>query len=288
MKKILITGSNGFIGSALKSKLISLRHEILELNATNGNIADKEVFNKYGEENIFHIFHLAAKTFVPDSWADTFEFYNTNVIGTENVLEFCRKKEISLTFVSAYLYGKPEKLPISENDRVAPNNPYAHSKYLAEQLCEFYAREFGIKITIVRPFNVYGIGQDEKFLIPLIIRQALFEEVIKVKDLYPKRDYIFLDDLVDALILSMNSASNFCIYNIGSGCSLSVKDIIETVKEILSTDKPVISESTIRKNEISDVVADISKARNELNWFPRHSFNEGISKIINYYRNGVK
>ena len=96
------------------------------------------------------------------------------------------------------MYGIPKKLPVSEDDDILPNNPYAHSKYLAEQLCEFYAKEFKLKITIIRPFNVYGIGQKEEFLMPLIIKQVLNDETIKVQNINPKRDYIYLDNLINA------------------------------------------------------------------------------------------
>jgi len=282
MKKILITGSSGFIGSALKLKLSSIGYEILEFNTKVGNISDKNIFNGYQTEGIAYVFHLAAKTYVPDSWTDTFDFYNTNVIGTENVLEFCRRKEIPLTFVSSYLYGQPEKLPISESHIIVPNNPYAHSKYLAEQLCEFYAKEFGVNTVIIRPFNAYGVGQSGKFLIPSVIRQAIAGDEIKVKDLTPRRDYIYIDDLIDALVLTMRSLKRFSVYNIGSGYSVSVKDVIDTVQSILGTDKKVIADNIIRKNEINDVIADISKAKKELGWYPSLTFYDGIKRMIEY------
>ncbi|MFY4804662.1 NAD-dependent epimerase/dehydratase family protein, partial [Aliarcobacter butzleri] len=84
-----------------------------------------------------------------------------------------------LTFVSTYLYGVPEKLPISENDEIKSNNPYAHSKYLAEELCRFYSDYYNVKVTIARPFNVFGKNQKDIFLIPLIIKQVLYADVIK-------------------------------------------------------------------------------------------------------------
>lgn len=280
MKTILITGSNGFIGSALKQRLLLDNCNILEINS-KADIADSSKFNYFDHKHIDHIFHLAAKTFVPDSWKKPQDFYHTNVLGTGNVVEFCRQKSASLTFISAYLYGQPDKLPISEDCQIRPNNPYAHSKYLAEQLCEFYANEFGVRTVIIRPFNVFGIGQNNKFLIPHIIGQALSEDKkIIVKDLTPKRDYVYLDDLIDALILSIASLKSFAVYNIGSGYSLSVKEIINIVQSELATNKEVVSENEVRSNEISDVVADISRSDKELGWYPKHSFHQGIKKII--------
>lgn len=280
MNKILITGSQGFLGSALKRKIIASGLPVLELDAVHGDISNETVFDHYKDEDISHLFHLAGKTFVPDSWERPYEFYRTNVMGTANVLEFCRKKRIALTYVSAYLYGHPECLPIPEKHPIAPNNPYAHSKYLAEQLCEFHAKHFKIKITILRPFNIYGVGQNKLFLIPHIIHQALYEDVIKVKDLLPKRDYVYLDDVVEALILTRNAAVDFSVYNIGAGYSLSVQEIIETVQKILGTNKPIRSDNIVRQNELADVIADISRARQELQWQPRCSFHDGIKKIL--------
>jgi nucleoside-diphosphate-sugar epimerase len=281
VKKVLITGSNSFIGRALAQRLLD-NFRILEVNSDMDISADNS-FNDFENEKIDHIFHLAAKTFVPDSWKQTASFYRVNVLGTVNVLEFCRQKSIPLTFVSAYLYGQPAKLPIAENEAIQSNNPYAHSKYLAEQVCEFYAREFGVKTVIIRPFNVYGSGQSEKFLIPYIIRQALEQNEITVNDLAPRRDYVYIDDLIDALVLSMAPREQFAVYNIGSGYSLSVTDVIKTVQSEIGTDKKVVSHNDVRKNEIDDVVADISKAKKDMGWSPKYSFAEGIKNIIKHH-----
>ncbi|MBE7445045.1 MAG: NAD-dependent epimerase/dehydratase family protein [Planctomycetia bacterium] len=279
---ILITGSRGFIGSALKAKLINLHFDIIEVNSQKGGINNPKTFEGLLSQDITHVFHLAGKTFVPDSWKIPDTYFTTNVFGTQNVLEFCRKYKISLTFVSAYVYGKPETLPIAENCTIRPNNPYAQSKYLAEHLCRFYAQEFNLKVNIIRPFNAYGIGQDKRFLIPSIINQALHDNAIILHDLSPKRDYIYLSDLIDALILSMTYIQNASVYNIGSGNSISVKDIVSTVQKILGTDKPVISKEMPRKNEIFNIIADITKANKELNWYPRHSFRDGLKQIVEY------
>ena len=128
-----------------------------------------------------------ARTFVPDSWDDPQAFCQTNVLGTVNVLEFCRKKRIPMTYVSAYVYGHPDSLPIARDSAIRPSNPYALTKRLAEEACEFYASAYDLPVTTIRPFNVYGIGQAEHFLIPAIISQALDSgEKIVVKDLAPE------------------------------------------------------------------------------------------------------
>lgn len=281
MEQILITGSNGFIGSKLKSRLIELNYDIIEVNSSDGDISDFNSIKNINFENISHVFHLAAKTFVPDSWINPQEYYKVNSFGTLNVLELCKRYNKSLTFISSYIYGQPESLPVSEEHKLNPNNPYAHSKFMSEQFCEFYAKQFNVDITVIRPFNVYGLGQNKKFLIPLIIDQAMNNNEIKIKDLSPKRDYVFLEDLIEALILTINK-KGYSIYNIGSGYSISVKQVIETVQKVFNINKKVISDEIERKNEILDVVADIKKAKEELNWYPKYSFEDGIKEIIDY------
>ncbi len=276
---ILLTGASGFIGRALKKRFLANGHSLLELNSENGGVTNPDLFQAMAGKEISHVFHLAGKTFVPDSWDDPAGFFSTNVAGTQNVLEFCRQQKVGLTFVSAYLYGQPGRLPISENCPIRPNNPYAQSKHLAEQLCGFYAREFGVKVNIIRPFNVYGDGQQDRFLIPTIIKQAREQATIVLKDLEPRRDYVFLEDLVDALVATLGCSEQYAVFNIGSGYSLSVREVVETVQMALGTDKPVRDEGVIRTNEISDVVADIRRARAGLGWKPRTGFSEGIQAI---------
>ncbi|MFH2058524.1 MAG: NAD(P)-dependent oxidoreductase [Pseudomonadota bacterium] len=280
MKNILITGASGFIGSALKTEIENSIYNVLTFNSSDGDISQTNLADFYGSTDIDHIFHLAAKTFVPKSWVEPIEFYRTSIMGTQQVLELCREKKISLTYVSSYLYGTPEKLPISETHRIKPNNPYSHSKYLTEELCKFYSEYFDVKITIIRPFNIFGHNQDSNFLIPHIINQVKNSDVIKVKDLEPKRDYIFMDDLIWALKKTINIKKNFSVFNLGSGHELSVQQIIDVIQKVANTDKKVISENIQRRNEINSVVADITKAKNELDWHPRYDFEQGIRKIF--------
>lgn len=280
MKSILVTGANGFIGSALIKSLESLGFNIIRFNSLNGDISNYNFLKEYENTDIYHMFHLAAKTFVPDSWENPLEFYKTSVLGTGQILELCRHKNIPLTFVSAYLYGLPEKLPITEDATIKSNNPYAHSKYLAEELCRFYSEYYNVKVTIARPFNIFGKNQKSMFLIPFIIKQILNDNTIKVKDLYPKRDYIYLDDLINGLVKTIDNKKQFSIYNFGSGKELSVHEIIDIAQKIAGTNKEIISEKEERQNEIMNVVADISKAKRELGWEPKFSFEDGIKEII--------
>lgn len=280
MKKVLVTGANGFIGKKLCLELTNSGYQVFTLNSSDGDISDPDIFQYIPSEDIKHVFHLAARSFVPQSWEKSLEYYRANVIGTQNVLEYCRKKGAALTFISSFVYGSDLKLPVSESHKIEPANPYAHSKYLAEQLCEFYHKNFGVKVSIIRPFNIYGPGQKESFLVPHIIQQAKYASEIRVKTLDPKRDMVFLDDLVNALLLTIPLKDVFAIFNIGSGYSLSVREIIETIQRVMGTNKPIESEKAVRKNEIPEVVADIQYVKEKMKWEPHYSFEEGIKKIV--------
>ncbi|NNC85361.1 MAG: NAD(P)-dependent oxidoreductase [Bacteroidia bacterium] len=283
MKHILVTGSNGFIGSSLTRHLSQLGYKICEHNLSDGDISKDGSLRFCEDLKIDHVFHLAARTFVPDSWTHPQEFIRSNVLGTGQVLEFCRKTGAALTYISAYLYGAPESLPITENTPLKPNNPYALSKCMAEEQVEFYAKQYKVRSCIIRPFNIYGIGQDSNFLIPHVIHQVLHEKNIHVKDLEPKRDYVYLDDLVEALAKTVQYKKEFGVFNISSGNSFSVKDIIDVVQKLAGTNKEIVSEKQTRRNEIMDTRADNSLAKNELKWEPYHSFEEGMKKCLDFY-----
>lgn len=281
MSKILVTGASGFIGRALVSRLKAQGWDVVPVDSADGDIASRETLAKFAQQDIAHVFHLAGKTFVPDSWDDPQAFCQTNVLGTVNALEFCRKHRIPMTYVSAYVYGHPDSLPIGEDSAIRPSNPYALTKRLAEEACEFYASAYDLPVTTIRPFNVYGIGQAENFLIPAIISQALNDgEKIVVKDLAPKRDYVYLEDLVTALLATLGKPGGYRVYNIGSGVSLSVQEVIDAIQGIAVTRKKVVCDNAVRANELMDVVADISKAGNELGWRPEFTFHAGIENII--------
>lgn len=278
MSKVLITGSSGFIGKKLCS-LLEKNHELIRLSSADGDISDPSLFKNI--EKVDYVFHLAARSFVPASWKETTDFIDANVLGTTNVLEFCRRTEASITFVSSYVYGPPEHLPIKENHPVKPNNPYALSKVLAEQVCKFYSEFHGTPVTIIRPFNIYGPGQSDVFLIPKIIDQIKRNNKIELMDLSPKRDYVFLDDFLNALILTLqNREKRYKVFNVGSGVSYSVKEVVDIIQKVAKTELEVISLEKPRNEELNNVYADITSIKNDLNWYPTISLKKGIEKIF--------
>jgi nucleoside-diphosphate-sugar epimerase len=226
------------------------------------------------------LFHLASRSFVPDSWEDPEQFIEENVALMLNMLNYCRLNSVPLIYISAYIYGHQTALPISEAAIIQPSNPYAQSKYVCEQLCEFYVRVYSLDVTILRPFNVYGPGQDKKFLIPEIIGQVRKGERVLVNSFKPKRDYIYVEDVVEAIVVASGKIGGLQTYNLGTGTSNSVKDIIRNIENILGIKIHCKERGIIRNNEIKNVVADISNGLEALGWRPVFGLREGLSRML--------
>jgi len=274
----VVTGAGGFIGQALCATLRSKGWNVLPLTSANGDVAAHGAWEALPPARV--VFHLAGRSFVPDSWMRGPDFVNVNVAGTEHALAYCRQHGARLVLASAYVYGIPQRLPIQESDPASPNNPYALTKRLAEQLCEFAAQYQGVVATALRIFNVFGPGQRAEFLVPKVLQQVEAGREIRLLDLTPRRDYIYLSDVVDAFVKAGDVSAGFHIVNVGSGKSLSVAEIVDKIQVVAGTRLPVVSDSIERRQEIPDVVADISLAQQVLGWRPQLSFEDGIKQIL--------
>ena len=277
--KILITGYSGFIGTYLQKRLKQTQHELVLADITNGiDICDWQQVKRF--EGIDIAIHLANLSFIPASYNEPKKFYETNYLSTLNMLELCRLQNAKMIYFSSYMYGHPQYQPIDENHPIQAYNPYSQTKVICESLCEGYNRDFKVPITIFRPFNIYGKGQNPEFLIPSIIQQAQNGKII-IKDDRPKRDYIHVEDIVEAIIAAIdNQTDKFEKFNLGTGKSYSVKEIIEIVRGFFNSDIEYICTHEIRENEVLDTVADISKVKNELHWQPKISIREGLKKML--------
>jgi nucleoside-diphosphate-sugar epimerase len=202
-----------------------------------------------------------------------------------NGLVACRRSNVPMVFVSSYVYGKPRSLPIAEDHPLQPLNPYSHSKILAESAVRYYQSQFGVRATVVRPFNIYGPGQDGRFLLPSIIRQAVDPaiEQITVRDLRPRRDFIHVRDLV-ALLMAAIARVEDGVFNAGSGTSFAVGEAVAAVNAVLARPKPVECTREERREEVLDVVADVSRAARELGWKPHVAFCDGIRETVEWAR----
>lgn len=278
MRIIAVTGSSGFIGKHLVNALIRNKKNVIELDIDKGfNLLKEEDIQRVPKFDI--IVHLAAKSFVPLSFEKPWEFYHHNYTLTLNVLELARLNNAKVIFVSSYLYGVPEYLPIDENHPLKPHNPYAQTKLICEKLCEGYNRDFNIPIIILRPFNLYGPGQNENFLLPTIIKQAKNGKIV-LKDPRPKRDFVYIDDVANCFIKAIeNDSLAFDIFNIGYGKSYSVQEIVEFVNHFYNNGLEIEYAKEERNFEVMDTVADVSKVRKVLGWTPKVDLFSGIKKL---------
>jgi nucleoside-diphosphate-sugar epimerase len=178
-----------------------------------------------------------------------------------------------------FLLSDPIHQPIAESVALVAKNPYALSKKLAEEACQFFADRFGICVTILRPFNIYGPGQSDAFLVPTIVNQLKGGKEVRVKDLEPRRDYVYILDVVEAMVKAVACELGFSVFNVGSGASHSVADLIQIIQDVWGTDLPVRSDGVRRKDEVMDTVADITLAAQKLGWKPRFTLRQGIEDL---------
>ena len=278
MSTIAVTGSSGFLGSHLVQALLKMGHFVYEIDFTTGF----DLTNLSSIENIPRfdiIIHLAARSFVPLSFELPMMFYRDNYLSTLHTLELARKHKAKVIYFSSYLYGNPNYLPIDEKHPLFPHNPYAQSKMICEKLCEGYNRDFTVPVIIFRPFNIYGQNQNASFLIPSIVNQLKTCE-IALKDPRPKRDFIFVLDVIDAVTHAIEyDKTCFEIFNLGFGKSYSIREIVAIIQEVSGLFPKVTFSNEIRKEEVLDTVADISKLYKYLNWKPKIDFWDGIKMM---------
>ena len=275
--RVLITGADGFIGKSVCKMLEASGFSVIKLTNVRGGVTSaKHVFEFPKSKNVIH---LAGKHYVPDSWDNPSDFYNVNVVGTQNVINYCLKHDATLTYASTYLYGNPKFLPISENHPTDCVNPYALSKNFAEELIRFNQRHSNLRANILRLFNVYGPFQKNNYLIPKLISQARDNIKYTVHSLEPKRDYIFVDDVAKSIKVLLQSEKKGLVLNIGSGQSYSVKEIVNTVQSVSGVHNCIQTTGLERMNEITNVIADNQLAFRELGWRPEYDLEAGIKRI---------
>jgi dTDP-glucose 4,6-dehydratase len=301
--KILITGGAGFQGSHLSEFLLKQGHDVTILNTYSkeiepnvaslpssarvvyGSITDPVVVDKTvrGHEVVFH---LAANVNVDQSLKDPKSFIDVNIMGTHNILEAVRANNSRMIYASTCeVYGDGHTLKagelLDETAELSPNSPYAASKAAADRWCNAHFKSFGVNVTIVRPFNIYGERQKSGTfgaLIPILVRKAMNGETLTVfGEGDATRDYLNIDDLVSAynLVLEHPELAGKAI-NFASGTNTSVKDIAEYIAKAFDAK---IENGPARPGEVQRFPADISLARS-LGFEPKVGIWEGIDRYI--------
>lgn len=312
--KVCVFGGAGFIGSHLVERLVKDNHEVLvvdDLSSGFFNYLPKGIkflkldISNWSElsknfshfKNIETVFLLAAKSRIQPSIYEPSRTHDVNVTGTMNILEMMRMMNIRRIVYSASssAYGLKNPSPLKENMPVDCLNPYALTKYVAEQYCKTWGKIYGIENVCLKYFNVYGKRsplQDSSYapVIGLFFRQALQDKkaLTIVGDGKQRRDFTHINDVVEANILAMQSDNpdiNGETFNIGTGSNYSIDDIADKVIEKLCdngirADKVYIPP---RPGEAQETLADNSKARLLLKWAPRWSLDDGLDELTPYY-----
>ncbi|NNG66655.1 UDP-glucose 4-epimerase GalE [Caldanaerobacter subterraneus] len=309
---ILVCGGAGYIGSHAVYSLLKRNEEVVVVDnlATGhsesvlggelyiGDLRDEDFLDKvFSENDIEAVMHFAASSLVGESVENPFKYYENNVCGTLSLLKAMKKHGVKkIVFSStAAVYGEPERIPIKEEDRTEPTNPYGETKLAIEKMLKWADAAYGIKYVALRYFNVAGaletgeIGEDhspETHLIPIVLQVALgkrdkvmiYGDDYPTKDGTPIRDYIHVMDLVDAHILALEKLrkeNKSEVYNLGNGEGFTVKEVIEVARKV--TGHPIPAEVTGRRpGDPAVLVASSEKAMKDLGWRPKYASLEEI------------
>ncbi len=279
--RIAVAGSDGFLGRNVCSVLEQKGHQIIKIDITQGfDLSDPKSVEMVPTVDCF--VHLANLVFVPGSYENPALYYRVNYMTTLNALEICRKWKARLVYISSYVYGSPQYLPVDEKHPVCPFNPYAQTKVICEKLCEGYHRDFGVSVSILRPFNLYGLGQKGKLLIPEIMEQLkVGKEIIQLKAASPRRDYVNVRDVAKAIGICSESKEEYGVYNVCSGESVSVKELTEIINSCLKHKVQFQFSSSDRPNEVDETRGSYNSLK-ALGWKPSISFKDGIKSIIEF------
>ncbi len=317
MKKILITGSEGFIGSHLVERLISKGYNVKCLvlyNSFNniGNLSylDSKLLNKaeviFGDirdnnlisevsKNCSSIINLAALIGIPYSYKAVRSYIDVNIIGTQNLLDAAIKNKVSrfIHTSTSEIYGSAQFTPMDESHPYVAQSPYSASKISADALVTAYNKSFNLNTIILRPFNTFGPRQSQRAVIPTIIQQALKQNKIFLGDVSPRRDFTYVTDTVTAFekAINVSNKSSGGIINLGTGYSVSVLKITKIISKLLNKKINIISKKERyrpKNSEVTNLLSSNLKAKKILKWKLKFDGLDGLEKgllqTINFYK----
>ncbi len=297
-KRILITGITGFIGSHLAKKLLVLGAKVYGISRTVSkrniykvDILDHEAIHEViNKKKIEICFHLAGESLVEVGQKEPYKTFEVNTLGTLGVLEAARKNNLERIIIasSSHVYGK-NKLPYYEGYIPRPSRPYETSKACTDLIAQSYADTYSLPVLIPRFVNIYG-PYDLNFnrVIPQTIRNILLHKTPKLWGVGTTRDYLFVDDAVDAYLSlavhTIKDSKKNRIYNFGSGNPVSVADLMQKLISISGSDLAIEKIAEVRPFEIQAQYVSFAKARRELQWEPRFSLEEGLRNTFQWYK----
>ena len=316
MKKILVTGADGFIGSHLTEALLDRGYEVkafVYYNSFNSwgwldslppeRLKQIEIFSgdirdpngvRTAMDGVDMVFHLAALIAIPFSYHSPDSYVDTNIKGTLNVLQAARTLNLDRIVITSTseVYGTAQYVPIDEKHPFQGQSPYSATKIGADRLAESFYRSFGLPISIARPFNTFGPRQSARAVIPTIITQLLAgKKEIELGSLTPTRDFNYVKDTVSGFIAIAESENTVGQeINIATQQEISIGDL---AKEIISQINPkvriVCDEQRIRpeNSEVNRLLGSNEKIKRLTNWSPKYTFEQGIAETIDWIRNNM-
>jgi len=311
-KKILVTGADGFIGSHLVEELVNQGYDVKAfclynsfntwgwIDSLSEELKSKiEVFSgdvrdpngvRTAMKGCDIVFHLAALIAIPYSYHSPDSYVDTNVKGTLNILQAARDFGVERVLVTSTseVYGTAQYVPINEAHPMQPQSPYSASKIGADCMADSFYRSFDLPVTIVRPFNTYGPRQSARAIIPTIITQLLngYDE-IKLGDLTPTRDLLFVKDTAKGFISIANSPEligEHC--NIATNSEVSMQEIADTIIKLINPNAKIIQDETrIRpsKSEVFRLYGDNTKILEKTDWTVDYTLEKGLQETINWF-----
>lgn len=315
-KNVLVTGAGGFIGSHLVERLVKSKNQVkcfVRYNSRNdwgfidklseeikdkleiipGDLKDGN-FLRTVVKDVDVIFHLGALIAIPYSYLHPRETFETNILGTLNVLTSardCTVEKIVHTSTSE-VYGTAQYVPIDEKHPLCGQSPYSASKIGADKIAESFYLSYGLPITIIRPFNTFGPRQSSRAVIPAIITQALIKDSISLGTTHPTRDFTYVTDTVDGFIkIAESSKSIGEVINTGSNYEISIGDLANKIISLVDREVKLNFDSNRTrpsKSEVNRLWADNSKAKKLIGWEPKISLDEGLKKTIKWISENIK
>lgn len=309
MKTVLVTGADGFIGSHLTELLVVQGYKVKALSQYNsfnnwgwleyvtckndieilsGDIRDLE-YCKTISKNTEVIFHLAALISIPFSYTAPTSYLETNIKGTLNICQAAKENRISklIHTSTSEVYGTAKYVPIDEKHPLQPQSPYSATKIAADAIAMSFYNSFDLPVTIARPFNTYGPRQSARAIIPTIITQiAAGKKEIKLGDTSPTRDFNYVEDCCRALIMLAESKNTIGeTINIGSNTEISIADIFELIKDLMSSDVIFINDKQRKrpkKSEVFRLCCDNNKINKLVGYKPKVNIKDGLKKTIDW------
>ncbi|MDG1021926.1 MAG: NAD-dependent 4,6-dehydratase LegB [Emcibacteraceae bacterium] len=310
-KKILVTGADGFIGSHLLERLVKDGHSVKALSlynsfnfwgwledidcldkieVINGDVRDPH-FCRSITKDIDLVYHLAALIAIPYSYVAPDSYVDTNISGTLNMCQAALDNGVSrfIHTSTSEVYGTAQYVPIDELHPLQTQSPYSASKIGADAMAMSYFNAFDLPLSIARPFNTYGPRQSARAVIPTIISQiADGAKEIKLGDVSPTRDFNYVSDTCEGFIQIANCDKAIGeTINIGSNCEISIGNILNLIKEIMSSDvKFIIDEQRIRpeKSEVLRLWCDNRKINDLTGFEPKYSIRKGLEKTVDWFK----